>query len=147
MRLALDVHKEGDRVAFKGRLTASLEVACSRCLEPYRVPVDAVIDLTYYPATDPRATAKPSRVSADDDEGGDEMRDDDLGVSFYTGEAIDLEQMMREQFYLALPMKPLCAPDCKGLCSVCGKNRNRETCSCETTWVDPRFEVLRNLRK
>jgi uncharacterized protein len=53
---------------------------------------------------------------------------------------------MREQFYLALPMKPLCRPDCQGLCPVCGKNRNVETCACQSEWVDPRMEALRRLR-
>ena len=148
VELSLSATKHGDRVALKGHVKASLEVPCSRCLEPYRVPVDASVDLMYYPSTDPIATAKPARTSPkDDDEGGEEVKEDDLGVSFYSGDAIDLEQLMREQFYLALPMKPLCTTDCKGLCPLCGINRNRETCSCESTWVDPRFEVLKHLRK
>ena len=48
------------------------------------------------------------------------MADEDLGVSFYKDDAIDLGEVMREQFYLALPMKPLCRPDCQGLCPICG---------------------------
>ena len=52
-------------------------------------------------------------------------------------------ELMREQFYLALPMKPLCQPDCKGLCPVCGINRNRETCTCQAEWTDPRFDALK----
>ena len=43
-------------------------------------------------------------------------------------------------------MKPLCADDCKGLCPVCGKNLNRETCDCNRTWDDPRMAALRELR-
>lgn len=147
VHLALDVKKNGNRVAMTGRVTTTLEVACSRCLEPYRVPVDSRIDLTFYPATDPLATAKPARTSPKGDDDGDEVKEDDLGVSFYSGDFIDLAQIMREQFYLVLPMKPLCADDCKGLCPVCGVNRNRETCSCESTWVDPRFDALRKLTK
>lgn len=148
VHLTLDFKKNGNRVAVTGHVRASLEVPCSRCLEPYRVPVDAKIDLTYYPASDPLATAKPARTSPKSDEAdGDEVKEDDLGVSFYTGDFIDLEQIMREQFYLALPMKPLCVENCKGLCPVCGINRNRETCSCASTWVDPRFDALRKLTK
>ncbi len=148
VHLTLDVKKNGNRVAMTGRVTTVLEVACSRCLEPYRVPVDARVDLTFYPATDPLATAKPARTSPKgDDDGGDEVKEDDLGVSFYSDDFIDLGQIMREQFYLALPMKPLCADDCKGLCPVCGINRNREACSCASTWVDPRFDALRKLTK
>ncbi len=148
VHLDLNVKKDGSRVEFRGHLTASLEVACSRCLESFRVPVDATIDLTFLPSTDPAATAPPKRTSPKDDEDdGDEVKDSDLGVSFYTGDEIDLEQVMREQFYLALPMKPLCTEDCQGLCPVCGVNRNRETCSCESTWVDPRFDALRKLKE
>lgn len=147
VHLALDVKKNGNRVAMTGRVTTALEVACSRCLEPFRVPVDARVDLTFYPATDPLATAKPARTSPKLDDDGDEVKEDDLGVSFYSDDVIDLEQIMREQFYLALPMKPLCTDDCKGLCPVCGINRNREACSCESTWVDPRFDALRKLTK
>ena len=148
VHLMLDVKKNGNRVHMTGRVVAALEVPCSRCLEHYRIPIDAHVDLTFYPATDPLATAKPARTSPkSDDADGDEVQEDDLGVSFYADDSIDLELIMREQFYLALPMKPLCTPDCKGLCSICGVNRNRDTCSCESTWVDPRFDALRSLRK
>ena len=75
-----------------------------------------------------------------------EVGEDDLGVSYYKDDAVDLSEIVREQFYLALPMKPLCREDCKGLCPVCGKNRNREACTCQSEWVDPRLEPLKNLR-
>lgn len=156
--LAADLTKSGAKFLLKGRLTATLELGCSRCLEMFEVPVDATLDLTFVPAVEPPKpvveTAAPARQKKaprhghDDVElDGAEVAGDDLGLSEYSGDMIDLGQMMREQFYLALPMKPLCEPDCKGLCPVCGKNRNRETCSCESTWVDPRFEVLKNFRK
>jgi len=44
-----------------------------------------------------------------------------------------------------MPMKPLCKPDCQGLCPVCGGNRNRERCACRADWVDPRMEPLKKL--
>ena len=53
---------------------------------------------------------------------------------------------MREQFYLALPMKPLCGDDCKGLCPVCGTNLNRGTCDCKRDWEDPRLAALKTLK-
>jgi uncharacterized protein len=53
---------------------------------------------------------------------------------------------MREQFYLALPMKPLCSEACHGLCPVCGTNLNRGTCDCKRDWDDPRLAPLRELR-
>lgn len=162
VHLTADLAKNGAKFLLKGRLTATLELACSRCVEMFEVPVDATLDLTFVPAPvvkveAPKAavdSAAPARAKKTPRHGhedveldGSEVAEDDLGLSEYTGDEIDLGAMMREQFYLALPMKPLCQPDCKGLCPVCGKNRNRETCSCESTWVDPRFEVLKNFRK
>jgi uncharacterized protein len=99
------------------------------------VPVDTTFDLLFLPAV--------ANTGGDDQE----VAEDDLGVSFYKDDAIDLRQVIREQFYLSLPMKPLCRDDCKGLCPVCGINRNREVCSCESAWVDPRFDALRKLKE
>ncbi len=56
---------------------------------------------------------------------------------------IDLGQMIEEQFYLALPMKPLCHADCKGLCANCGTNLNVAACDCQVRWEDPRLAVLK----
>jgi uncharacterized protein len=53
--------------------------------------------------------------------------------------------MVREQCYLAIPMKPLCRPDCQGLCPVCGTNLNIERCQCNPQWQDPRLAVLQTL--
>jgi uncharacterized protein len=135
VHLTADVRKDGDRVRLTGRMTTTLELDCSRCLEPYAIPIDARFDLLLLPA------------SANKGEGEHEVAEEDLGVSFYKDEVIDLADVVREQCYLALPMKPLCQEDCKGLCPVCGKNRNREACTCENRWVDPRMEPLRHLRK
>jgi len=129
-----DVNKDGQKIRATGRVKGALECACSRCLEAFTIPVDTSFDALFLPAS----------ANAGTDE--QEVGDDDLGVSFYTNDTIDLGEVVREQFYLALPMKPLCREDCRGLCPICGINRNREVCSCESTWVDPRLEPLRKLR-
>lgn len=136
--LGADVRKDQDKVRIAGRVATELELGCSRCLELFRTPVDSTFDLLYLPVT-----AQAAVEGADDHQLGDE----DVTASFYDDETIDLGLLMREQFYLALPMKPLCRPDCQGLCPVCGTNRNVETCSCEPEWVDPRLEALRRLRE
>jgi len=74
-----------------------------------------------------------------------ELEDDDVSMTFYRDEEIDLSELLREQFYLVLPMKPLCRPDCKGLCSQCGVNLNIETCQCSVQWEDPRLAGLKAL--
>ena len=129
------VHKDDGRVRLEGRVSASLSVPCSRCLEPFDVAVDSPFDLRYVP----QATL--AAGTGDDREVGE----DDLSTVPYDGESIDLGHVLEEQFYLALPMKPLCREECKGLCPACGTNLNLQSCSCDTTWVDPRMDALRTL--
>ena len=131
--LNVEIHKDATKVRVTGRVTAALQLGCSRCLDSFEIPVDAAFDALLLPAAE--------NTGEDEQEVGDE----DLGVSFYKNDTLDLGELMREQFYLALPMKPLCQPDCKGLCPVCGINRNRETCTCQTAWTDPRFDALKRL--
>lgn len=133
--LVFDVHKDKDKFRLSGRVQTRLELPCSRCLEPFILPVDAPFDLRYQPH------------SHNTGEGEREIEADDLDTAFYENDEIDLGQLMQEQFYLALPMKPLCTDDCKGLCSTCGTNLNRGTCSCSNQWEDPRLAALKTLKK
>jgi uncharacterized protein len=133
--LQVDVQKDARKIRLVGRVSTTLELGCSRCLEPFRIAVDALFDSLFFPA------------SANVGQAEREVTAEDLGVSFYRDDAIDLGEVMREQFYLTLPMKPLCRPECAGLCPVCGINRNRETCACQAAWVDPRLEALKRFTK
>ena len=126
-----EVSKDEKKVRLAGRVTSTLSADCSRCLEPFAIPVNASFDALLLPA------------STDAAEEEREVQAEDLGVSYYRDDTIDLGELMREQFYLALPMKPLCRPDCRGLCPVCGINRNHESCTCQPEWVDPRLEGLK----
>ena len=76
-----------------------------------------------------------------------EVPDEDLETSYYRDDRIDLNELLREQFYLALPMKPLCLDDCRGLCAQCGTNLNTGSCDCAPVWEDPRLAPLKNLLK
>jgi uncharacterized protein len=132
--LAFDIDKHKDQCRVAGRIETMLELPCSRCLEPFRWPVDAPFELRYQPRA--QHTVQDER----------EIEEDDFSTAFYENDAIDLGQLMCEQFYLALPMKPLCRPDCQGLCSQCGTNLNRGTCSCKQEWDDPRLAAFKQLR-
>ena len=129
------VSKDTQKVRLTGRVKTILETGCGRCLEPFQIPVDAPFDLMFLPEIEPGP------------DGDKEVENDDVGVSHYKDDVIDLGEVMREQFFLALPMKPLCRPDCKGLCPICGANRNRQTCDCREEWIDPRLAGLKNLLK
>jgi uncharacterized protein len=135
--LRMVIHKDHDRFRLVGTVKTALELACSRCLEPFVMPVDREFDLRYLPA----GAAEPE---SDDDE-ETEVEDDDVAVTFYRDEQIDLNELLREQFYLALPMKPLCSEDCKGICPQCGTNRNTSPCDCTPQWEDPRMAGLKTL--
>jgi len=132
VELEFDIHKDKDRFRLVGRVRTELELECSRCVEPYRFPIDAEFDQRYLPS---------SQASTTDAER--EVEEDDLETSYYTDDQIDLSELMREQFYLALPMKPLCREDCKGLCAQCGTNLNTGTCDCAPVWEDPRLAALK----
>lgn len=129
------LRKLEDRYQLEGTIRAELELACGRCLEPFRLPVAVDVDLTYVP----QPAAPPT------DEGEREVGDDDLTTSYYRDQALDLGDMLREQFYLALPMRPLCRDDCKGLCPHCGTNQNTGRCDCAPRWEDPRLAPLKAL--
>ncbi len=132
--LDFDIHKDKEKFRLEGTVKTELELSCSRCLEPFRMPVDAPFDLRFLPA---------SEMATEEER---ELHDEDVETSYYRDDQIDLNELMREQFYLALPMKPLCREDCKGLCPQCGTNLNTGTCDCSTEWVDPRLAALRNLK-
>ena len=137
--LRMVIHKDHDRFRLVGTVKTELELACSRCLEPFVLPVDREFDLRFLPA----GAAEPE---PDDDE-ETEVEDDDVAMTFYRDEQIDLNELLREQFYLALPMKPLCVPTCQGICPQCGTNRNTAPCDCSPHWEDPRMAGLKKLLK
>jgi uncharacterized protein len=133
--LVFDIDKDKDKFHLVGRVKTTLEMPCSRCLEAFRFDVDAPFDLRYQPHAE--------HHGADERE----LEADDVDTAFYENDEIDLGQLIHEQFYLALPMKPLCKDDCKGLCPNCGTNLNKATCDCDFTWNDPRLAALRALKK
>jgi len=128
-------HKVIQDIRLKGRLDTSLEVACARCLEPVVHQVEREFDLLYRP------------LGAD--AGRDELSvtDAEAEISYYQGEGLLLEDVLREQVLLAVPLKTICREDCKGLCPHCGKNLNEARCSCANQVDDPRWEALKGIRE
>lgn len=132
--LVLDVERIGDDTfGVSGRVRTRLETDCSRCAEPFEIPVDATFDLRYVPQVHNAG------------EGELEVEEDDLATAYHREGMLDLVELLREQFVLALPMKPLCSEHCRGLCPQCGTNLNRSQCDCVPAWEDPRLAGLRSL--
>ncbi|MEW6210600.1 MAG: DUF177 domain-containing protein, partial [Acidobacteriota bacterium] len=97
--------------------------------------IDQTFDLVYIP---------PLKTSSAHDE--KELGSDDLSVGFYQGQAIDLDDVVREQVELALPMSRLCKEDCLGLCQQCGADLNEGPCQCDAEESDPRWATLKELK-
>ena len=136
VRLSFDIDRqEPGRFRLVGHVTGEVELACSRCLEPFTLPVKTDFDLRYVPHTD------------NSGEGEREVEEDDLTTAFYTDDEIDLGHLVMEQLHLALPMKPLCSETCKGLCPQCGTNLNAGSCTCDPRWEDPRLAALKALKE
>jgi uncharacterized protein len=134
VELSMDVQKSGaDVYNVGGRVRTRLELTCSRCVEPFEVPVDAEFDLRYVPHSENAG------------EGEREIAEDDLTTAFYRDGVLDLGELLREQFVLALPMKPLHDEACRGLCPECGANLNRTDCGHAPKWEDPRLAPLKGL--
>ena len=121
-------------IRLKGRFQGNFQVPCARCVEPVEIPLEADFDLIFRPA---RADSEaPERsITAPETE-----------IGYYQKDSLSLEDVLREQVLLSLPVRTLCKPDCKGLCPRCGENRNSQACSCEEGPSDPRWEALAGLR-
>jgi len=129
------VNRSGHEVRLSGEILARADVDCDRCLKQVSVPIETSFDVTYVPASD-----YVEQTAA-------ELQEEDLGVSVYEDETIDVDELVREQVLLAIPARALCTEDCKGLCPVCGANRNETPCECESRETDPRWAALKNLTK
>jgi len=114
----------------RGRMRGSVALPCDRCAEPFRFDLDTRFELF----------EEPHNKGESDLEGGDLLRRTDNGLE------LDLGDLLWEQFLLALPAKPLCGPECAGICPYCGQNLNQSVCECDKARQDPRLEVFRNLK-
>jgi len=134
VKLSGELQKDGAEVAFSGDIETLARLTCSRCLEPYRLPLDLHFDLRY--------TAEPEAAGA----GESRVDEHSITVVHYDGARIGLEDLLGEQILLGLPLKPLCRQDCGGLCPHCGTNRNALACGCSTErGADPRLATLKKL--
>lgn len=121
-----------------GRVSAKPELECSRCLKHFTLPIDdAVIDIELAPGDTLQQEAE------------HELNRAELDVAFYQGDEIDLSEIIKEQLLLSIPMVPVHRPDCKGLCPVCGTDRNEQECRCSQDQAETAgpFSRLKDLLK
>ncbi len=122
-------------VELRASLEATVELRCSRCVEPFAAPLAADFFLRLVP-------------EAVEFGFGETRMDPEEATLFYTRDGkADLDAMAAEQMYLCLPLKPVCEQGCRGLCPVCGANRNRAGCRCRAEELDPRLAPLLQFRR
>jgi uncharacterized protein len=118
-----------------GSFSTDIQLRCARCLEPVDNPVAEAFDLLY----------RPQGIDAAGDDASIGKAEAEIG--YYQGEGLLLEDLLKEQILLALPVRQICSAGCKGLCPQCGRNLNVESCSCAATLSDPRWGALEDIRK
>ena len=117
----------------KGHLAVRMEADCDRCLEPAAYEIDADFELYYQPVTSELGPEKAI------DEAEAEM-------GFYEKDGIELNDVLREFVLLSLPIKRVCSDHCKGICPVCGQNRNQSECKCQAVGSDDRWAALKEFK-
>ena len=120
-------------IRVRGHVSVNLNAPCDRCLESASLPIDSDFDLYYLPA---------EMVTASEEV---ELDEAEAEMGFYEGDGLNLADVLREFILLQLPMQIVCRKDCKGICPVCGGNKNAAACDCRTEAVDDRWAALKNL--
>jgi uncharacterized protein len=125
-------HTDGE-VRVRGTYTVEMRSQCDRCLGNAVFPLDTGFDLYYRPVS---VIAREEEV---------EIEEGETEIGFYEGGGLELEDIFLEQVLLALPMQRVCSEVCKGICPVCGTNRNETACDCRAESSDDRWGALRKL--
>ena len=126
--LELDIQNVDEEYFCRGQLEAEVTIECARCLEPFK---QKLINDTDFIATPYKQ------------DGG--ITDDEDRTYYDANLRADLWEIVRQTVILALPLKPLCREDCRGLCPQCGTNLNEKKCKCIVNEIDPRLEPLKKL--
>jgi uncharacterized protein len=134
VHLTCEIVRSELRARVAGRISAKFEIECTRCLEPVSFPLDANFDVEF---------VDQEHFGSD---GEHEIDRANLSVNSLEDGRLDLKELVREQLLLNLPDQFFCREDCKGLCEICGVNRNIENCDCEADDVDPRWSALKDLK-
>ncbi len=128
-------HKLINDIRVTGELAVNVELGCARCLEPIVRDVAKKFDLLYRPQGSDAGKEEMSVTAAEAE------------IGYYRGEGLLLQDVLREQVLLALPLKAICRDDCRGLCPHCGRNLNQEQCTCAEPIEDQRWSALKDIRE
>ena len=125
-------------IEVQGTLKTRARLSCSRCLKNFDTPLASDFELSY--------TKEIPGLMDVFDEQEIELKVEEIGMFYFKGEEINLQQGIQEQVVMALPLQPLCDENCKGLCPRCGSDLNQGDCGCKNELSANKFAVLKNLK-
>src|SRR5690606_32302241 len=137
VRVYGQVTNTGDSMLVQGEARGEFALTCARCLQPLHTELAAEFQERFR-REGARVPARGEAEGEGDPPAG--LPEDDARL--YRGNWLHLDEAVREALLLQLPMKPVCGPDCRGLCPQCGTNLNEATCDCQPETIDPRPAVL-----
>ena len=140
IRIEITLNRISGLIEVRGKFATRIAASCGRCLKPFDFDLDESFVLTF--------SNEPLTVhdAGADDEEGIELSAEELGLIPFTGDSLDLTEALAEQFFLALPVRPLCSEECQGLCPYCGIDLNDKKCDCAPPDFANRFSALRNIK-
>ena len=133
-RVKIEIYRVGSRFVLSGDLAGDIRMRCDRCLELYRLRIETTFQLFL------------TLPTLEGPKGELELGEEDLEVKFIGEEGVNLDEIIREQIYLSLPIKSLCREDCPGICPHCGMNLKEGRCRCRTREGHPAFSKLKELK-
>lgn len=132
LRVELDIILSDNIYYCQGQIECDAKLDCSRCLEPYQVSINGKIDFSLQELSEKHPVDK------------DEVPENEILLTPGTKE-IDISQPIREALILEIPLKPICADSCLGLCALCGNNKNIKPCDCRDEKTESRWDGLKNI--
>jgi len=123
------IKKSGDEIFLTGVIKTCISLICCRCLSSFDFKIDSRFDLVYLPE--------------EVDINNEQLDEEEAKKLFYYGRKMDLKRIIMEQLNFALPVRPLCSPDCQGICPVCGNIVKEGKCSCVVNETDPRLDKFK----
>jgi uncharacterized protein len=121
-----EVTNSGQGLVVTGEISGSAKHVCHRCLDEF----DATVTIPFKEIYQQAGAGAP---------------EPDERQAYYSGDEIDISDLVRETLVLSEPLKTLCSENCRGLCPQCGTNLNRGSCACDRDTIDPRLAALQKL--
>lgn len=134
LRFSFHLERNKEQVLVNGELNTALELNCCRCLKNYPFEIKEKVFAVFIPQN-AQSPAEEQELGAVE-----------LNINYYSGNSLDLTDVLRDQLLLCIPMTPHCQEECLGLCPNCGQDLNLGPCKCSQTGKTSPFEALKKLK-